>query len=304
MNLKLPAILCALFVTESNAMPCTDSHGCGGPPPARPCGSPSTWCEEFLQGFTSPPTAPPRPYQYPQVPERDRQRVYGDGTPYVYPTKVPLPEGWRRLDALDITEHYSNCNSEIYQISVVTTGSSKAHIALVANPQCNELEGESCTCPLLSFDTGAYDNGNLDNAIHVMTGAPDEKESLNLGSFSLLTILDAFTAASVKNSGTEYDFLVNNCASFIISMGLELGINPSDTKIISFMAQHISSKFILKQLLEVDHGKIKNTNERMASNLVYHGSVGRDGDTDIYDSQIDAVVVEEFIVDYIREHTE
>jgi len=175
---------------------------------------------------------------------------------------------------------------------------------LVAEPQCNELTGESCTCPLLSFDSGAYDNGNLDNAIHVMTDAPDENESLNLGSFSLLTILDAFTAAAVKNSGTEYDFLVNNCASFIISMGLELGIDPSDTKItqiISFMAQHISSEFILEQLLEVDHGKIENTNENMASNLVYHGSVGRDGDTD---SQNDAAVVQEFISDYIHEHIE
>jgi len=247
MHLQLPAILCALFIIESNA----NGEGC-------------------------------------------HQRWGGCGR-------------GRRLDALDITELYNDCNSEIYQISVVTTGSSNAHIALVAEPQCNELTGESCTCPLLSFDSGAYDNGNLDNAIHVMTDAPDENESLNLGSFSLLTILDAFTAAAVKNSGTEYDFLVNNCASFIISMGLELGIDPSDTKItqiISFMAQHISSEFILEQLLEVDHGKIENTNENMASNLVYHGSVGRDGDTDIYDSQIDTVVVEEFIYDYIHERIE
>eukprot|EP00751_Fragilariopsis_kerguelensis_P044454 CAMPEP_0170992480 /NCGR_PEP_ID=MMETSP0736-20130129/9775_1 /TAXON_ID=186038 /ORGANISM="Fragilariopsis kerguelensis, Strain L26-C5" /LENGTH=236 /DNA_ID=CAMNT_0011417959 /DNA_START=393 /DNA_END=1103 /DNA_ORIENTATION=+ len=208
----------------------------------------------------------------------------------------------RHLDATDITELYNDCNNEIYQISVVTTGSSNAHIALVAEPQCNELTRESCTCPLFSFDTNADDNGNLDNVISVMTVPADEKESLNLGSFQLLTILDAFTTTSVKNSGTEYDFLVNNCASFIISMGLELGIDPSDTKIISFMAQHISSEFILKQLLEVDHGKIENTNENMASNLVYHGSVG--SDTDIYDSQNDAVVVQEFISDYIHEHIE
>jgi len=243
MHLQLPAILCALFIIESNA----NGEGC-------------------------------------------HQRWGGCGR-------------GRRLDALDITELYNDCN-EIYEISVLPTGSSNAHIALIAKPQCNELKGESCTCPLLSFDTGADDNGILDNAIHAMTDAADEKESLNLGSFPLSTILDAFTITSVKNSGTEYDFLVNNCASFIISMVLELGIDPGDTKIISFMTQHISSKFILTQLLEVDHGKIKNTNERMASNIVYHGSIGRDGDTGIYDSQNDAVVVEEFISDYIHEHIE
>jgi len=185
----------------------------------------------------------------------------------------------RHLHELDSTE-LDNCSNALYQISVVTIGSSKAHIALNAKPQCNELKGESCTCPLLSFDTGTDDNGNLDNAIHVMTDAADDKESLNLGSFPLSTILDAFTSASVKNSGTEYDFLVNNCASFIINMGLELGIDPSDTKIISFIAQQISSEFILNQLLEVDAGKIH---------------------TDIYDSQNDAVVVEEFISNYILE---
>jgi len=208
----------------------------------------------------------------------------------------------RRLDELDFTE-IDNCSNELYQISVVTIGSSKAHIALVAKPQCNELKGESCTCPHLSFDS-VDDNGSHDNTIHFLTDVADDKDSLILGSFPLSTILEAFKTASVKNNGTEYDFLVNNCASFIISMGLELGIDPSDTKIISFMAQHISSEFILKQLLDVDHGKIENTNERMASNLVYHGSVGRDGDTDIYDSQIDTVVVEEFIYDYIHERIE
>jgi len=196
MHLQLPAILCALFIIESNA----NGEGC-------------------------------------------HQRWGGCGR-------------GRRLDALDITELYNDCN-EIYVFSVLPTGSSNAHIALIAKPQCNELKGESCTCPLLSFDTGADDNGILDNAIHAMTDAADEKESLNLGSFPLSTILDAFTITSVKNSGTEYDFLVNNCASFIISMVLELGIDPGDTKIISFMTQHISSKFILTQLLEVDHGKIK-----------------------------------------------
>jgi len=223
MNLKLPAMLCALFVIESNA-----------------------------GNFDRP--------------------------------KVPLsgPNVMRHLDVLDITELYYDCNNEIYQISVVTIGSSKAHIALVAKPQCNELKGESCTCPLLSFDTGADDNGILDNAVHAITDAADEKESLNLGSFPLSTILDAFTITSVKNSGTEYDFLVNNCASFIISMVLELGIDPGDTKIISFMTQHISSKFILTQLLEVDAGKIH---------------------TDIYDGQNEAVVVEEFISNYIHERS-
>jgi len=144
------------------------------------------------------------------------------------------------------------------------------------------LKGESCTCPLLSFETGADDNGNVDNAIHVMTDAADDNESLNLGSFPLSIILDAFTTASVKNSGTEYDFLVNNCATFIISMGLELGIDPSDTKIISFIAQQISSEFLLNKLLEVDAGKIH---------------------TDIYDGQNEAVVVEEFISNYIHERS-
>jgi len=220
MNLKLPAMLCALFVIESNAVK----------------------------------NSPPRP-------------------------NVSGPAAMRHLDELDITELYYDCNNEIYQISVVTIGSSKAHIALVAKPQCNELKGESCTCPLLSFDS-VDDNGNHDNTIHVMTDAADDKDSLNLGSFPLSTILDAFTTASVKNSGTEYDFLVNNCATFIISMGLELGIDPSDTKIISFIAQQISSEFILNQLSEVDAGKV---------------------DTDIYDGQNDAVVVEEFISNYIHE---
>jgi len=217
MNLKLPAILCALFVIESNAG-CVDSDGDGG-----------------------------------------------------------LRE--RHLHELDFTELYE-CNNEIYQISVVTIGSSKAHIALVAKPKCNESEGEACTCPLLSFDSGTDDNGNLDNSIRVMTGAGDDKEALNLGSFPLSTILDAFTIASVKNSGTEYDFLVNNCASFIISMLVELGIDLSDKKIISFTVQQFSTEFILNKLLDVDAGKIH---------------------TDIYDGRNDAVVVEEFISNYIRE---
>jgi len=226
MNLKLPALLCALLVIESNA---GLDLGCPGPGNSHlPC---CRWDDD------------------------------------------------RRLDELDITE-LDNCSNEIYQVSVVTIGSSKAHVALVAKPQCNELKGESCTCPLLSFDTGADDNGNVDNTMRITTYTTDDKASLNLDSFPLSTILDAFTTASVKNSGTEYDFLVNNCATFIISMGLELGIDPSDTKIISFIAQQISSEFILNQLSEVDAGKVH---------------------TDIYDGQNDAVVVEDFISNYIHE---
>jgi len=211
MNLILPAILCALFVIESNAV-------------------------------------------------------------------KPRGRRGRSLHELEITE-LDNCSNELYQISGKTSGK-EGHVLLVAKPECNESEGEACTCPLLSFDSGTDDNGNVDNAIQVMTGAGDDTEALNLGAFPLSTILDAFTTASVKNSGTEYDFLDNNCASFMISMLVELGIDLSDKKIISFTVQQISSEFLLNKLLEADTEKNHN---------------------DIYDSQNDAVVVEEFISNYILE---
>jgi len=182
----------------------------------------------------------------------------------------------RRLDESDITEIY-DCNEVMYQISVIASGISEAHVSFLAKPQYNEGEEELRECPILSFDS-AVDNGSLENAIHISTEASDAKESLFLGLFQLNVILDAFTTASVQNSGTKYDFFANNCASFLISMGLELGINPGDKKITSFIAHQISSEFVMDNLLATSAGKIH---------------------TNAFDGDNADVVVEEFISDYI-----
>jgi len=185
----------------------------------------------------------------------------------------------RRLDESDITE-INDCKEVMYQISVKTTGISGSHVTLLATPQFNEGEEESSECPILSFDSATI-NGKLDNAIRILKEASDAKESLFLGLFQLNVILDAFTTASVKNSGTKYDFFSNNCASFLISMGLELGISPGEKKkVTSFIAQQISSEFVMDKLLATSAGKIH-------SNL-------NDGDNE------DAVV-EEFISNYVQQ---
>jgi len=194
------------------------------------------------------------------------------------PGRRRLNEGERRLHESDVSE-LNDCNKALYQISVKTTGSSEAHISFLAKPQYNELEEESSECPVLSFDS-ALDNGKLDSAIHIVTEASDAKESLFLGLFQLSVILDAFTSASIQNSGTKYDFFANNCASFLISMGLELGINPGDKKITSFIAQQISSEFVMDNLLATGAGKIH---------------------TELFGADNEDAVVEEFVSDYIHQ---
>jgi len=190
-------------------------------------------------------------------------------------------EGWgRRLDNSDITE-INDCKEVMYQISVKTTGISEAHIQLLAKPKINEGEEESSECPILTFDSATI-NGKLYNTIKILKGVSDDKESLFLGLFQLNAILDAFTTADTQNSGTKYDFFANNCASFLISVGLELGIIPGEKeKIISFIAHQISSKFVMDKLSATGDEKI-HTNE--------------------FDGDNEDVVVEEFISNYIHQH--
>jgi len=195
------------------------------------------------------------------------------------------PRTWRRLRELDIFEG-NNCNTTMYQLGVQTTGSSQAHLSFVAKPKCDTSNEESCECPFLSFDSVPDSgDGNLNHVIQVLNEKdvfPDEDpNNFLLGLFSLKAILDAFTTASDQDYGTKYDFLVDNCATFLISMGLKLGIDPADKKISSFIVQQISTEFVMKKLLETDDGKIH---------------------TNIYDGHNEAVVVEEFISHYIHEH--
>jgi len=193
----------------------------------------------------------------------------------------------RRLNQLDNPKMY-DCQKVMYQLSVETTGSSKAHLSFVAKPQFDALDDKSSECPFLSIDSVPDSaNGNLDIAIHILNEedvlADDDQNILMLGLFNLEAIQEAFTTASVQNSGTKYDFIENNCASFLISMGYSLGIDPSDKnieKITSFIAQQISSEFVMNNLLNTGADKVHTKN--------------RDGDNE-------AEIMEEFITNYIHQ---
>jgi len=182
----------------------------------------------------------------------------------------------------------------MYELSLEVTGSSHAHVSFIAKPKCNASEGKSCgECPLLFLDSSSNLAGDdMDPAIHTWDDKQntnnlvrdDEQESLVLGLFPLKAILDSFAVASNQEDRIKYDFISNNCASFLISMGHSLGIDPADKKITAFVAKQISNEFVMTELLKTNVGNIYTNND-------YY-----DGDKN------DAVVVENFISNYIHEH--
>jgi len=186
----------------------------------------------------------------------------------------------RHLHQLDSSQ-MDNCQNVMYQIDFEISGESETHLSFTIKPQCKALDEESCNCPVLSIDSiPDLATGNLNNNIHILTESNNDKKSLILGLFPLNVIVDAFTTASVKSSGTKYDLLQNNCASFLISIGLELGIDPANKEITSFVADQISTEFVMNQFLE----EIDGTDF-----------------TKTIDSNNFAVAVEEFISNYVQE---
>jgi len=188
----------------------------------------------------------------------------------------------RRLIELDNPE-LVDCDKAIYQLGLEIMGSSHAHLAFIAKAQCKSEE-ESCECPSLLFDSVPdLVDGNLDHAIHVLNKQDDlisdGNPSLMIGSFYLQAILDAFAAASNHYDETRYDFMSNNCASLLISMGHSLDIDPADEQITSFVVKHISNEFIMDNILETDA-------ETVSIKQKYNGDNT-------------AAVVEEFISNYI-----
>lgn len=191
----------------------------------------------------------------------------------------------RRLNGSEVSQRFDCYESMMYELGLQLVGSSGTHISFIAKPQCNTSEEESCECPILFIDSSPNLAGDyMDQAIYAWNNQDDlvvdDQESFMLGLFPLKAILNSFDVASNQHDGIKYDFTSNNCASFLISMGHSLGIDPADKRITSFVAKQISNEYVMTQLLETDAGNVYTKN---------------------YDIDDEAVVVENFISNYIHQ---
>jgi len=200
-------------------------------------------------------------------------------------TSLELSRRDRRLNGSEVSSLVDCSGTMMYELRLEVSGTSLAHLSFIAKPLCDTSDDKSCESPILFLDSSFNLEGDhMDQAIYAGKKEDnlvvDEQESLMIGLFPLKAILDSVAAVSNQDDGTKYDFITNNCASFIISMMQSLGIDPADKKITSFVTQQISNEFVMAELLKTDVGNIY---------------------TNDYDGDNDAVVVENFISNYIQQ---
>jgi len=159
----------------------------------------------------------------------------------------------RRLHASEVASH--PCVGESYDLSLVITG---AHVGLAAEPECLGSANKECECPSLFFHAPSVAGEGvqtqfLEKEIVEVDPKGDDQERLELGSFQLGTVVEAFENASMEE--TEYDLLLNNCAGLSITMLRDLGIDATDRNIITFAARQLSkSDFIINEMSKSDFG--------------------------------------------------
>ena len=136
------------------------------------------------------------------------------------------------------------CVRELYDLSVVVGG---VHIALAAKPKCDgSLRSNECKeCPAFFFHATPSsikgEEKQMEKVIHEYDFDVDDEVGLVLGTFDLGTLVEAFNNAPVGAS-KKYNLFLNNCAGLPINMGLNLGIDPTDRKIIKFVSRNLSKK--------------------------------------------------------------
>jgi len=173
---------------------------------------------------------------------------------------LPLRKGVKAPRRLALSEAVSHeCAGEMYDLSIVVDG---AHILLSAEPKCvGSLRNNECQeCPALVFhSTLSLDKGGeqlMEKNIHEFE-LNENNERLVLGTFVLGTLVEAFVEAPVGAS-KQYNLFSNNCAGLPINMGLHLGIDPTDHKIISFVSRNLPKKVpsaIIDKTIIEKHGK-------------------------------------------------
>mmetsp|Transcript_3606 Transcript_3606/g.4076 ORF Transcript_3606/g.4076 Transcript_3606/m.4076 type:complete len:235 (-) Transcript_3606:49-753(-) len=150
-----------------------------------------------------------------------------------------------RLALSEAVSH--ECAGELYDLSVVVHG---AHILLSAEPKCEgSLRSNECQeCPSLIFhDISSPAKGgevSIERAIHefdLNEDLTEDHEGLVLGTFNLGTLVKAYDDAS-DGASKRYNLFTNNCAGLPINMGLNLGLDPTDRKIVSFVSHNLSKK--------------------------------------------------------------
>merc|ERR1712232_918133 len=84
----------------------------------------------------------------------------------------------------------------------------------------------------------------------------EDSNTLEVGTFELSSLYEAYDGATIKDE--DYDLFSNNCADLPISILSSVGIDPTDNKIINFVATNLSaekpSKFIMEELSQHDEG--------------------------------------------------
>jgi hypothetical protein len=149
-----------------------------------------------------------------------------------------------------------DCGKQLYILSFVGIGQ---HLMAVAKAKCAGPSKKCEICPtVLAFHQGSYQDN--DNSYHVQKemfeGSEDElsnHDSLDVGVFPLENIFGAFEKA--KSDNTVYDLVSHNCASLLIEMFLELGIDPTDKSIVIYASNHLfdnANSFMMDELSQND----------------------------------------------------
>jgi len=143
-------------------------------------------------------------------------------------------------DASIFGEHpvVAKCSNTEYDLALAVVP--HPHLGFLATPKSNRIGN----CPTLALHTEWNDietkqwlrkvvwetNGNFQQ---------DEWATLHLGDFKLGDIARSFDKADIGKR-TPYHVVTHNCASLLIQMGRELGINPAKHEIRSFVKQNLA----------------------------------------------------------------
>lgn len=151
----------------------------------------------------------------------------------------------RRMAVSEVSSH--ECADQLYSLALVVEG---AHVALSAEPKCDGgslrsgNNNSACQekCPSLLFHASLDPGENrLTKSInefqqeHLQEGT----ERLDLGSFDLNTLVEAFDNTPLDESKT-YNMFSHNCASVPATMIHSLGMDPHDSKVVKFVALNLS----------------------------------------------------------------
>jgi len=148
----------------------------------------------------------------------------------------------RRLALSEAVSHV--CSGDFYDLSVLVEG---VHILLSAEPTCEgSLRSKECQeCPAFVFHAKPFpvEGGEQRMEKHINEfDLSEDNKGLVLGTFDLGTLIKAFDDAAVGAS-KQYSFFLNNCAGLPINMGLNLGLDPTDHKIVTFVSGKLSKKY-------------------------------------------------------------